>query len=294
METLKLIQGLFATSVLLAACSAAGPAASHDESALSAPAAHPYKVMKKHFASPAVAPQRSDTPAPSGAQLTYRGGPVLGNVDVVTVFWDGKVQFQEKLNTFYNEVTQSPYYDWLSEYNTESQKIGHGKLLASFVDKSAPSSQQITDADVQTELTKLIDAGSIPKPSKNTLYMVHFPPGLSIDDSCTTWCAYHSSFMYKNQFAAYGVMPDQGGACDGGCGTAMNLGDNTTMVSSHELVEATTDADVGSNNLAWYDDTNGEIGDICVGNGGTVMTPSGMMTVQREWSNQKNDCITTT
>src|SRR5262249_4441620 len=38
--------------------------------------------------------------APSGAQLTYRGGPIIDHVKVFTVFWGSKVQFQSELNSF--------------------------------------------------------------------------------------------------------------------------------------------------------------------------------------------------
>jgi hypothetical protein len=292
MKTSRPILALFSIA-LLAACSAAGPAddgTAGSAAAVSTGAARPdHRVVMRKRGVERTAPRVHDA---ISAQLTYRGGPVLANTEVVTIFWNDKVQFQDKLNTFYGEVTKSPYWEWLSEYNTKDQKIGHGKLLASFVDTGAPSATAITDQDVQNEVSRLIDAGSIPTPDGNTLYMVHFPPGLSIDDSCTTWCAYHSSFTKGDKFVAYGVMPDQGGACDGGCGTATKLEDNTTMVSSHELVEATTDADVGNNNLAWYDDTNGEIGDICVGTLGTVTTAAGTLTVQNEWSNAKGACIT--
>ena len=64
---------------------------------------------------------------------------------------------------------------------------------------------------------------------------------------------------------------------------------NTTSVASHELTEASTDADVGENNLAWYDDTNGEIGDICNAEQGSI---AGYV-VQKQWSNKAGACIVT-
>jgi hypothetical protein len=68
-------------------------------------------------------------------------------------------------------------------------------------------------------------------------------------------------------------MPDLGGACSSGCGDGAPQ-DNIIEVSSHELIEAITDGAFGQATssgppLAWYDETNGEIGDICVGNAGT-------------------------
>jgi hypothetical protein len=67
-----------------------------------------------------------------------------------------------------------------------------------------------------------------------------------------------------------------------------------TLLLSHILVEAVTDTEIGLTTqlqrpLAWYDPTNGEIGDICNQQQGTVAG----YTVQREWSNVSNACIVT-
>ena len=83
------------------------------------------------------------TSAPSGAHLAYLGGPVLANVSVWTVFWDSTVPNQSDLNGFYSTITSSPYFDWLSEYNTPSQAIGHGQLGGSVVDTGAPAGSSI-------------------------------------------------------------------------------------------------------------------------------------------------------
>ena len=230
--------------------------------------------------------------APSGAHLTYRGGPVLANVKVVTVFWGSGVEATKDVNQFYSDITVSPYFDWLTEYNTPTQKIGHGSLAGSYVDASPPGGTTIDDSQVQAEIGNLIAQGKVPPNDGNTIYMVHFPPGVSItmggSSSCSTFCAYHGSFTAGGKSAFYGVLPDLGGACDGGCGGGSKL-QNTTSVASHELIEAVTDADVGAGNLAWYDDSFGEIGDICNAQQGVV---SGW-TIQLEYSNTAGDCIAT-
>ena len=68
--------------------------------------------------------------------------------------------------------------------------------------------------------------------------------------------------------------PDCSG-CTGGQDTFTAL----TITTSHELCEAITDPIPGE---GWYDDANGEIGDICAWKTKTV----GKYTVQQEWSNQ--------
>jgi len=86
-----------------------------------------------------------------------------------------------------------------------------------------------------------------------------------------------------------------GSGCSSGCGTSTVFG-NYTSVTSHELVEAMTDADVGiattfAPPLAWYDMTNGEIGDICNGQQGSYTANGTTYTIQLEFSNSANNCV---
>ena len=60
--------------------------------------------------------------------------------------------------------------------------------------------------------------------------------------------------------------------------------DSLTTVSSHELCESITDPVPG---MGWYDQSYGEIGDLCVGQTKKV----GQYTVQQEWSNQASSCV---
>jgi hypothetical protein len=228
--------------------------------------------------------------------LNYYGGPVLGAVKVWTVFWGSGVKYQSELNDFYGKVTDSPYFDWLSEYNTPKQSIGRGSFGGSVVDANAPKSSTIDDSAIQNELASLIHAGKLPPSDGNNLYMVHFPPGVTItqggSQSCQEFCAYHGTFNLDGKMTFYGVMPDEGGACATGCIDGLDQLGVTTVASSHELIEAVTDAGVGlatTNGppLAWYDQTNGEIGDICAGQAATISGYS----IQLEWSNSHGKCI---
>src|SRR5438477_5288505 len=71
--------------------------------------------------------------APAGANLTYRGGPLISNVEVFTIFWgnlwessSGSANLMSKLNTFFGDIVVSPLIDQLTEYNVPSQMIGQG------------------------------------------------------------------------------------------------------------------------------------------------------------------------
>ena len=69
-----------------------------------------------------------------------------------------------------------------------------------------------------------------------------------------------------------------------GCAGGLALLDALTSTSSHELCEAITDPVPGQ---GWYDDQNGEIGDICAWQTRRL----GDYTVQLERSNQQNACV---
>lgn len=234
--------------------------------------------------------------APSGATLTNYGGPVLKNVNVIPVYWNSSVAYQTNLNSFYSAVTNSAYYDMLSQYG-----VGRGTRGTPFVDTK--STGTFTDAQVQAELNSLFSAGKLPAPNSNNYYPVHFPSGVTIKDSsgtasCTQWCAYHGTYVRNGVNVNYGIIPDQGGSCAGGCGSNSQRVNNLQSVSSHELVEATTDPAVGLATvygppLAWYNSTYGEIGDICNAQQGTVTGGDGVSyVVQTEYSNSAKNCIT--
>src|SRR6185312_9197590 len=113
------------------------------------------------------------------------------------------------------------------------------------------------------------------------------------------FCAYHgtTSSTLNSKHVLYGVMPDMqaGSGCSTGCGSSTTF-NNYTSVTSHELTEALTDADVGiattfAPPLAWYDMTNGEIGDICNGQQGSYVANGTTYTIQLEFSNSANNCV---
>jgi hypothetical protein len=265
--------------------------------------------------------------APAGAHLTYFGGPVISNVHVVQVLYgSGSYNAQvagtstPSMGNFYGDLTgtNSGYTSLLTQYNTPAsggtnQTIGNGTFdgLFQIVPAAGNNGSTITDAQIQSELLAQITAGHLPSPildaagNVNTLYMIFFPPGKTItqggSSSCVAggFCAYHgtTSTLLNGKNVLYGVHPDmQSGLCStGGCGSAGVFG-NYTSVTSHELTEAITDADVGiatvfAPPLAWYDMTNGEIGDICNGQQGSYVANGTTYTIQLEFSNAANNCV---
>jgi hypothetical protein len=273
--------------------------------------------------------------APAGAHLSYYGGRVVSNAQVIVVLWGGSGSYLPELTgtsspniaSFYNSVLQSPYVDWLSEYNTagksfggtsSNQTIGRGGYLQRYtITPSAPNDgTTISDTQIQSELARQINLGTrrggLPAPSpdaagnSNTYYALYFPSGKTItlgsQSSCVSggFCAYHGT-LNSSPEVYYGVHPDiRGGICSTGCGGSASAFSNQTSVASHELVEVITDPEVGiattfAPPLSWYDATNnGEIGDLCNAQEGSVVGADGLTyTVQQEFSNANNACIVT-
>jgi hypothetical protein len=259
-------------------------------------------------------------PAASGPQLSYYGGKVLANVKVVQVIYGAGTYLAQTtteaspgVSSFYQGVTASPYFDWLSEYNTTgnaaggqpgtNQVIGRGSLSGRYViaPSAANNGNAIQDANIQAELHAQIAAGHLPAPDANTLYSLFFRNGQSIcaGSTCSLvsggFCAYHNTIAAGSlPELYYTVEPDLSNVI--GCG-AGNAFQNTTSVASHEMIESVTDPGVGLASvygppLGWYDGNYGEIGDICNGQQGTVTGGDGVTyTVQKQFSNVAGNCI---
>jgi len=227
-------------------------------------------------------------PAPPRAQLTYRGGSLLCSPEVFTIFWGrtwgttpSSTALMNKLNRFFAEILVSPLMDQLAEYDVPGQAIGHGSFVGTNVIREAAPLVSVTDSVLQEQLRKWLKAKLAPKQTRNTLYFVYLEPGVASimggGRSCQNYCGYHSNVGR----AYYAVMPYP--TCDGCLGGLPSF-DALTGTSSHELCEAITDPVPGS---GWYDDVNGEIGDICAWSFKQVAGYA----VQLEWSNRQNRCV---
>jgi hypothetical protein len=218
--------------------------------------------------------------------LTYRGGPLMTSVKVFTVFWgawQAQSALMSKMQDFFKFVLTSPLIDQLAEYNTPQYQIGHGQFIGTATVTSPAPGKATTDTAIRHMLQKEVSTNSaFPAADGNTLYFVYVAPGTSVTQggsrSCQAFCGYHDNISGQ---IFYAVMPYPG--CSG-CTGGLSVQDALTSTSSHELCEAITDAIPGQ---GWYDDANGEIGDICA----WKTKKLGSWTVQLEWSNRANSCV---
>ena len=247
----------------------------------------PIRIVPLHLPSELYRPAEGIV-APPAAQLTYRGGPLLQTVKVFTLFWGQTWQTSpnsdlgKQINQFFKFVLSSALLDQLAEYSVPGKTIGHGSLIGTATITQPALSHSITDAAIQQRLQQEIKSNSsIPKPDANTLYFIYLPPGTAVvqggSRSCQAFCGYHDTF---GSGIYYAVMPFPNCA---GCLGGLSSLDALTSTSSHELCEAITDPIPGQ---GWYDDTHGEIGDICA----WKTRKLGNYTVQLEWSNKNNSC----
>jgi hypothetical protein len=242
-----------------------------------------------------IVPVRGDdlavAPAPGAAataNLTYRGGQLLTAVQVFTLFWGDGWQGQpqggvmQQVIQFFDYVVTSPLIDQLAEYSVAGKAIGHGANLGA-IPLAAALGQSVDDSAIQQLVQQQISTNpAVPQPTPSSLYFVFLPPGVAVSltgsSSCVTFCGYHSDI---NGQVFYAVMPYPD--CSG-CAGALTVLDALTSTISHELCEAITDPIPGS---GWYDDNNGEIGDICA----WQTKQLGAYTVQLEWSNRAGSCV---
>lgn len=221
-------------------------------------------------------------------QLTYRNGPLLTSVEVFTIFWGtawqgSNAMLVAQINQFFDFILTSPLIDQLAEYNVLGKAIGHGRHVGTATITTPTLGRSVTDTAVQQMLQRVtFGSPSVPQPTLNTLYFVYLPPGVRLvqggSASCQAFCGYHSDIAGQLFYAA---MPYPG--CSG-CTGGLSVLDALTSTSSHELCEAITDPIPGQ---GWYDDHNGEIGDICAWKTKKI----GPYAVQLEWSNLANQCV---
>ena len=223
-------------------------------------------------------------------RMSYYGGPVIPQVNLIPVFWTKDVKFIPELTAFYRAyVSASQYFsNTFSMYSTSKQKILPGAVGSPFVDDNTVSSSAVvvTDLAISSRLRSLISSGKIPPATSNSLYVVHFPVGVTISRndklSCTHFCAYHWSVPLGTSCSdttsnkgnlQYAVVPDFSdptSGCYKYCGSsALNtVLERLQMAGSHEVAEALTDPLIGcvskyASPLAWYSQTMGEMADAC-------------------------------
>jgi hypothetical protein len=243
-------------------------------------------------------------PAVGAAQLTYRGGPLIAQVKVYALYWGSawtstslspaqtQPPTRSALDAFMAHLVTSTYMNLFTEYNVARYTIKPGTFLGSSIIAPDPAAQ-VSDADIRGQIQQRQTSGDVPPWDANTLYAMFLPSGVTVQEggslSCNAFCGYHDAVVdtLSGQASAYYAVlpfPDCAGCAASADGSQISMFDALTSVLSHEVAEAITDPMPGT---GWYDDQNGEIGDICA----WQLAPLDGYTVQQEWSNTAGTCV---
>jgi hypothetical protein len=242
-----------------------------------------------------------------GQNISFHGGPVMtGNVNIVAIFW-GPSWGGPPDSDIANQITRFfQNYGTTGEYNVITQYYdGNGTFISSgtlgttaFYDSSTPPNN-VTDSDVQAEVTKYYSGHGGAR--SDTIYEVFLPStsyaSFSTYTSCggpnLYFCAYHGNFSTGPRGGGvdvkYSSMPYP--SCGGCQWTGWTTAQNFDHFACHETREAVTDPDGN----AWYDHRGYEADDKCAWSPAPFLDPntSTGFGYQYEWSNAVHGCVKT-
>lgn len=177
-------------------------------------------------------------PAPHEAYplVTYHGGPVLENIELVPIYFGEDPLFDE-LEGFNAWIVASDHWTQVgAEYGVYA---GTHRPAVKFKTPASP----ITDIQIATWINDRVADGSLPKPSANTLFALFFQAETQIIAgtsfaSCSGFAGFHESASLANPVftgdVPFAVIP----RCSFSAGDELIIATNT---ASHEFFEAATD-----------------------------------------------------
>lgn len=224
-------------------------------------------------------------PAAVGSHtLTNHGGSTIPVPRLVLVFLGGIGAWWgdwHRLSQFCTDLMTRGYLSELAAYGS-----GQGSFWGAV--EGPLSRMQLKDSDLQGTLRGMIAAGQVPQPDGQTLYALVLPEGVTVsfDDgsgsNCTSFCGYHGALDARTFYSVHPA-PQCGGG--GGCTGGRLSFDAFTMVLSHEVAEACTDAVPGR---GWFEDSTGaENADLVA----WIDRSYGPYTVQGYWTNEQGNTV---
>ena len=246
--------------------------------------------------------------------VDYNGGRILASPKIVTVTFAGDdPALVGRLQQLGDVITNTSWWGTVSPEYCQSDKtcIGQGTsgghvVIADAPDTSYDDSSRGAPSSLQDYIRLHVtgsagDAGApeagtftpdFPPPEDDTIYVIYFPASVTINldgsASCSSFDGYHNSIVLPNAnnvpiTVAYAIIPR--------CNTKEI---DLTIAASHEIIEASTDPDIGVGSLSYYMTSNqlwpiagGEVGDLCEGIGSSgVEWEEATFTLQRSWSNK--------
>lgn len=231
-------------------------------------------------AEPDAPTQFAEAPHPSQPVVMNAGGTVLAAPKVVPVFFANDAS-QSQIEDFLTQLAASTYWPAISsEYG-----VGALTIAPSVVATEAPPT---TDNAIQALITAHANGtGGWPASDDNTIYAIFTPQGTTVSSGGATSCVQYGG--YHDETAAgvvYALMPR--------CTSTTFPGlASTTIATSHEILEASTDPHPESNpayiavdddDAIWQLTPGAELGDMCEYAHAVYQPLVGSYYVQRTWS----------
>lgn len=227
----------------------------------------------------------------SNGNLIDHGGKVLPTSNTYAIWWGNQASFpsdaKDGLDALFTGLNGSSILSVTNQYMRGATSTS--SFHVNWTDTSAPINHGPSVNNIVSEACKVI-AHNGAQPDPTGIYFVYtsnFPRG-------GNYCAWHSHGKCNGIDIQVAYMPNTTGiaGCDPGNAYGCNSYSQGTRslanVSSHEFMEAITDADIN----AWYDSSGAENGDKCAWKfSGCVSLTNGSWQLQQEWSNAVNGCV---
>ncbi|HSO35478.1 MAG TPA: hypothetical protein VLT33_23275, partial [Labilithrix sp.] len=229
----------------------------------------------------------SHAPLPS---VTNQHGRVFAQAELVTVTFP-RYPYEARVKAFGDWVVGSSWLHGVCPEYGCGAKSHQSRTLA----EEAPPA--ISPATLETMLVRLVDAGALPAPSDDTLFLVYFPAQTVMSilhqgpTGCDSGSAFHGSVRIGARLVPYtGVADCTAHPSSKAMFPKLSAEEIVEVASSHEIIEALTDPFFPPTPSFLLDDLDspwfelgGEVADWCAG----FTAREGEHVVTRVWSNEQ-------
>ena len=218
-------------------------------------------------------------PASASTRFVDHGGRVLSAAHVYPIYWGrywapgrSASPTSDQITRALRTVLAGSYLAGLTQY----RNIGPAVIRGSHVITTSDPPSRFTDKDIEAFLNALFDAGVLPAPDDQAIYVVTIPPGIYSGEG-DDLVGEHNYYQRGGHRVHYAWITDS------------EVLDGATQTTTHEIVESLTDPE-GTAILGTPGTCDGErwceIADIC----SDAAKLDGVM-VAPYWSNVAGHCV---